>query len=130
MQGVNIEDVLARFILDPNRFSSTKNEVKFRAFLPNPMGELSVFVVSKWDEEKIWQVGKKYVANPLGKTLKARGDIKVSVVVEHGLAVDKDDIPPGHANVLGWPDKSEQKITAMKLAKASRLVITPPKFQA
>jgi len=125
MEEVTAKDILARFILDRGSFSPANNTVKKGAFMPNPSGELSVFVITTWTEEKIWQVGQDAVANPRQKTLKARGDVPVSVVLENGLTIDLDNTPPGHANVLRWPDKSEQKAIAIKLAQAAKLVLFP-----
>ena len=128
MPEVTEEDILARFILHRNRYSPTKGIVKLHAFMPDPKGELSVFVISNWLDEIIWQVGQDYVAGPQGKSLKARGDLVVSVVLKNRLTVDMDNNPVGHANVMGWPDsdhKDEQKIIAIELAKASRLLINP-----
>ena len=125
LEEVTTDDILARFILEREKFSPVNNAVKFRAFLPNPRGELSVFVITGWTEEKIWQVGQEFVATPQGKSLEARGDVSASVIWASNLSIDLDNAPPGHANVLGWPDKSEQKAIAIKLAQAAKLVIFP-----
>jgi len=130
MLDVTAKDILARFILERRgKYTLSTGEVKFRAFMPNPRGELSVFVITNWSEDRVWQVGQEYVAGPQEKTLMARGDVVVSVVLENDLKVDRDDNPPGHANVLNWPEKSKQKLVAIKLAKAAKLVINPPELQ-
>ncbi len=125
MEEVTAKDILARFILERKKYSPVNNTVKFRAFLPNHRRELSIFVINNWTEEKIWQVGQEFVAAPQGKSHEARGDVSASKVWENDLSIELDNTPPGHANVLGWPDKSEQKAIAIKLAQAAKLVINP-----
>jgi hypothetical protein len=43
-------------------------------------------------------------------------------VAEVGLKIDADDIPPHHANIVGWPnDASEVKLKALMLADKALL---------
>lgn len=128
MEDIAPQEILSRFILDSGCFSKEKNEVKFRAFLPDPYREVSVFRVTGWAEELIWQVGLTYIANPQHRSLKARADILTENVIDNGLVVNPDEPPPNHAVIVEWPDgesKDERKLIAMKLAKSARLSIYP-----
>ncbi len=41
---------------------------------------------------------------------------------EAGLFIDPDDIPPRHANIIGWPDEdSAIKLAAIELAQKAKL---------
>ena len=115
-------DPLARYLLQRSHFSPTKSLVKPSAFLPNRHGETSVFQIQGLSEEEIWQIGEEYVSGPLEKMLRARADIVVSVVEKQGLDVNSDNIPPRHANIIGWPEeKSAQKLLALELASRAAL---------
>lgn len=94
--------------------------------MPNPRGELSVFRVQGLGETEIWDIGRNYVSRPQGKTLRGRGEVTASLVQQQGLVVEADDIPPRHANVLGWPlEKSARKLIAVELANQASLRICP-----
>ena len=59
-----------------------------------------------------------------GRRIHGRGDLTADDVVAAGpLAVDFDDTPPRHANVVGWPqDRAGQKVLAQALAAAAMSV--------
>lgn len=69
-------------------------------------------------ENEVWALGEKLRPEPpLG-----RADINVAAVRETGLTVDADDIPPRHANIVGWPDEASAiKLKAMELAEQAIL---------
>jgi hypothetical protein len=90
--------------------------------MPNRNGELSVFRIQELPEEQIWEIGRRYVSEPQGKTLYGRGDVFASIVIENNLTINLDDNPPRHANVVGWPaDKSKLKLIALELANQATL---------
>jgi hypothetical protein len=79
---------------------------------------LSVFRTSGLEEHAIWILGESLRAQPL----KGRADITAAAVEETGLAVDADDIPPRHANVVGWPDDhSAIELKALELSQRAHL---------
>lgn len=120
------EETLSRFIFSSGHFAATKGIVKYRAFMPDPYDDLSVFRTSDWTEERIWEQGKA----DSERTLKARGDLLASVVMEaEELFIDPDDEPPEHANIKGWPagpeNKSKRMEIAMSLAFEAKLLLCP-----
>lgn len=118
--------LLARFLTSKNHFSTERNEVKAAAFLPPPDLKLSVFDIMHLSEQQIWAIGKKHVCEPRGKTLYGRGQFPVSTAVGVGLRVEVDNDPPRHASLYGWPpEKSEQKVVALQLAKRAELKRVP-----
>ena len=122
LENLRPTDPLARYLLQKSHFSAANSRVKPSAFLPNRKGETSVFQTRGLSEEKIWQIGTKYISAPLEKTLRARADVIVSVVEKQGLNVDVDNTPPRHANIIGWPEeKSAQKLLALELASRASL---------
>lgn len=96
--------------------------MKHGAFLPSPNPETSVLEVSVFrvfglSDEEIWSIGDAGLRPPGRSTLYARGDLTVTSVERNRLQVAPDDVPPRHANIVGWPDeKSEQKLRAIELA--------------
>lgn len=127
MNPLSPTDWLARFIFNRNHYSPDKRVVKYGAFLPHRNAETSVLEVSVFritglPEVEIWSVGELEVAEKSGRTLRARADISVATVQAKELHADLDDIPPGHANIVGWPDeKSKQKLMAIELAASALL---------
>lgn len=122
MPDINPQETLARFVLSRSHYSPQNNRVKYNAFMPNRVGELSVFRIQGLLEEQIWEVGQRYVSGPQDKTLHGRGDVVASVMIEKNLSIIPDDDPPGHANVVDWPaEKSECKLVAMEIAQRAEL---------
>lgn len=124
MNGVQANELLARFIFSKQHFSRENNRVKHNAFLPTPEGETSVSRIDTLDENAVWTIGQE-VASVRQQMLYGRGDIKASRVFSIGLNVVPTETPPHHANIVKWPaEKSEQKLRAMELAGAAKLVLT------
>jgi len=82
---------------------------------------MSVYRTDTVDEGEIWEIGRKYVAEPQGKTIRARGDLLAEVILHVGLEVVPDPKPHKlHANIVGWPnEKNEQRMIAVELANAA-----------
>jgi hypothetical protein len=58
--------------------------------------------------------------------VRARADIVVRDVEAASLRVVLDDMPPRHANVIGWPEeKSARKVRAAELAARASLKLAP-----
>ena len=124
---------LSRFVLDRKHFDADR--VKFRAFEPPP-GEVTLSV-SRTDgltEPEVWRHGDKWVAEPNGRTIYARGDFNLKQVREvqqggFGLSVAPDEEPERHANVVGWPtieQKEVRRSLAQQLAAQAFCVPRPP----
>lgn len=95
----------------------------WRAFLPKKGSqELSVFRTKGLPEAAIWELAETYIkSNP-----KARTEVSPQDVVDSGLDVDPDNVPPRHANIIGWPlGKDAQMSHAVELAKRGTLVLGP-----
>lgn len=95
--------------------------------MPPPDRKTSVFQTNELVEGEIWDIGEAHVARPQGKTLHGRGDIlAIEVEKTNRLKIDYDNIPPRHANIIGWPDdKGEQKLLAQELAAEAKLKMKP-----
>jgi len=73
-------------------------------------------------DDEIWRIGEREVAQKSGRTLRARADITVSGVQDKELRVDLDDVPLRHANITGWPEERSKQISiAIELAADSLL---------
>ena len=62
-------EILSRFILQTNWFSSSENRVKYAAFLPDKNGETSVFRTSGITNNEIWEIGDCEVSIKRGKPI-------------------------------------------------------------
>jgi hypothetical protein len=112
---------LSRYLFSKNNFSQAKHIVRYTAFMPPPDKRLSVFRTLDLPEATVWAIGDD-VGRQRNKTLLGRGDIKAVAVHEVGLAIDPNDVPPRHANIIGWPDDdSAIKLTAIELAQRAEL---------
>ena len=118
MRYVDASEILARYIFTKNHYRTSDNTVKYSAFLPPPDKRLSVFRTSGMGEHAIWALGESLRQ----QRLKGRADIRAAAVVETGLAIDADDIPPRHANIVGWPDDhSAIMLKALELSQQAHL---------
>jgi len=113
-------EILSRFILQTNWFSSSKNRVKYAAFIPNRNGETSVFRTSGITNDEIWNIGDREVSIKRNKLILGRADIRTINVMSKDLEVVRSEPPVRHANIIGWPDEwSKQKLIAIELALES-----------
>lgn len=124
--AVSTEESLGRYLLYSAYYSSSKNSVKPRAFLPPSDLRLSVFRIDDLQLEEIWEMGQKKVIAAMLQPRKLLGiaDIKASKVQENELEVEPDNIPSRHANIIGWPEeKAQRMLIAQKLAAEAKLVL-------
>lgn len=122
LDQINPEENLARYILQKNQFSSVNQRVKYSTFMPAPNGETSVFRISTLSTNEIWKIGDSEVAQKRGLHLLARADIAASHIIKVNLKIIPDNIPPRHANIVGWPEeKSARMSIALELAKNAQL---------
>jgi hypothetical protein len=109
---------LARYLYERKHFSIQNGRVKERAFLPPPSLRLSVFVVDALSHGEIVALGSGVTE----RELLAYAMLNNSVAAEQGLAVERDDTPLRHAEIVGWPsEKEHQKEIARELAAAAQL---------
>lgn len=121
MVQVDPSEDLTKFIFNRSQFSPSNDRVKYSAFMPSPNRRLSVFRIAGLAENDVWEIGET-IGERRTLPLLARADIKVSSVAEAGLKIDADDIPPQHANIIGWPeDHSAVILKAKELARKAQL---------
>jgi hypothetical protein len=123
---VSTRETLTRYLLSKKLFSRANNRVKPQAFMPPADLKLSVFRTDKLSEIQIWKIGEKRVARKTKppRNLHGRADIKALKVVETGLRIIPDNVPPRHANIIDWPDeKSEIIEIALELAANASLAL-------
>jgi hypothetical protein len=118
LNPVDPAETLARFLYSKNHYKPSDHTVRYAAFMPPTSKRLSVFRIFTLQENEIWKLGDTLrIEPPLG-----RADIKALVVTETGLTVEADDIPPRHANIIGWPNESSEiKLKALILAEKALL---------
>lgn len=110
---------LARYIYSKSYYRPSDNTVRHAAFMPPKNRRLSVFRIFGLRENEIWELGDNLRTD---QPLLGRADIKAGSVNETGLAVEADDIPHRHANIVGWPDDdSAIRLKALELAEKAHL---------
>lgn len=117
-------ETAARFLIRSNQFALSHQRVRPQAFYPSKRDHrVSVFIIDGLEDPQIWYLGEEHVAKPQGRTVLARGELTGNQVSEVGdLRLNRDDHPPRHANIDGWPaDKDEWKLLAQELAGMARL---------
>lgn len=120
---INPSDDLTKYIFNKSQFSSSNKRVKYSVFIPPSNRRLSVFCIECLSENEVWEIGND-VGIERKLTLLARADIKASSVTKTGLEIDADNIPPRHANIVGWPaEDSEIKLRAVELAEKAQLYL-------
>ena len=125
---VSNREFLTRYLLSKRFFSRKNNRVTRQAFMPPANMKLSVFRIDKLPEFKIWKIGEKRVASKTQppRNIHGRADIKASNVLETGLRIFPDNIPPRHANIIDWPDEKSKRIEiALELAANASLRLRP-----
>lgn len=102
-------------------YSRKYKKVKTAAFLPRDR-ILSIFGITGLTESDIWDIGEKYVTQPIGRNLHGRAEIIPQLLRQYDLVLDIDNNPTRHANIIDWPpDKDAQKSIALDLAEQAEL---------
>jgi len=120
-------ELLARFVLFSGHIRSSDNTVKPDAFMPHPHVELSLTRHLEATDDEIWQEGER-VAAARG-TLHGSADVVASAFLDESLRVEAKPIGvnPNHADATGWPpEKAEQKIKAISIARKCKLTRKRP----
>lgn len=115
-------DRLSRFIRSRKDFAAQKGRAKRNAFMPsgNPL-QLSVFVTQDLNETEVWAL-----TSHLQDKVRARADFTNDFLTRQALTLDRDDDPPRHANVVGWPSEKEHQMSiALEFEIAAHLVVAP-----
>ncbi len=121
---VSREELLGRYLLEESYFSSSKNAVKPKAFMPPLDLKLSVFRIHGLSRSEIWDIGDEKVAAIMGKTLKGVAEIKAEKVFNEELDINPNEPPTRHANITGWPEeKAKRQSIAQELAAEAKLVL-------
>ena len=125
LERVNPEELLSRYILQKSYYSSRDKVVKHNAFMP-PAGkdDVSVYRTANLSNEDIWQIGKTYVAQKIGKPLLGRAELIADDAIAQGLYVKSDPTPhPRHANIGGYPIDNTEKIRMIAVELAVRATL-------
>ncbi len=123
---VNPNESLGRYLKEKTGYFSTdRNSVLPRAFMPPTNLRLSVLRIDGLKLDEVWEIGQKEVIDvlPQPKTLYGMADIKASKVREFELEIEPSNIPPRHADICGWPEKAKIKSVAQQLAAEAKLIL-------
>ena len=123
---VNPNESLARYLNEKSGYFSTdRNSVLPRAFMPPPNLRLSVFRIDGLELDKVWEIGQKRVIDvlPQPKTLYGMADIKALKVRKFDLEIEPTNTHPRHADICGWPEKAKHKSVAQQLAAEAELTL-------
>lgn len=97
--------------------------------MPPPDLQLSVFLVTSLPSMDVWELGKGVPNKHPRPSLYGKADITVGTVQDQNLKASRDDDPPRHVNIVGWPDyadaKDRIKSIAQELARYASLTLLP-----
>jgi len=122
---VSDDECLARFLLNKKYIRKGKMKPHHAAFVPYSRVELSVSRIDGIEENEIWKLGERVVEMRSDNVrLFGRAELQAfRYRQKEYLDVIKDEPPPRHAIVKGWPDiKAKQKMIALELAEDARLI--------
>jgi hypothetical protein len=117
-------ELLTRYITDQEYLTPNSDRVHWRAFRPRPSDkELSIARIGALTVPEIWQLGDQLAGQPSNRTVCGRADLgptEVRAVKTNGHSLDAipDDPPERHAIIVGWPDDSNARKTAMMQLRA------------
>ena len=126
-EEVSAEEPITRFITGKDYYRPSNGTVKHNAFMPNRKGETSVYRTKDLADDEIFEIGRIFFAEKIGKSLEGRADISAFEVFEKELAIVAQPTPhPRHANIVDWPpDKSQSRLIAVELAAKAKLKLIP-----
>ena|SRR2546422_696524 len=122
---------LSPFLFHSNEYDPGKKIVRHPAFTPSRRLRKSAYWTSKLLDGQIWSIGARFVAPLRGLPIKARADLKSTVVYDDlPLKVKLTSKPhPRHVDIVGWSgERKKDRLHAVKLADESKLVIYPAAF--
>ena len=122
-EALSPSESVARFITQKVYYRPSDGTVRHNAFMPYKQKETSVYRIIDLDDEKVFEIGHRFVAVVLNNPLLGRADIVVSKILEKDLRVEPYPIPhPRHANIVDWPaEKSKHRLIAIELAAEAEL---------
>ena len=125
--GLNSQ--LARFAVHSNELKSSGINPKL--FRPTKERKVSVSRIEDKTEEETIEEGKRVVRIRQDvDTLYGWAEIATREVYDIGLSVDDDDDPPGHSNIIGWPEEEKKFLKCrQELAKRSAKKQLPKPIQ-
>ena len=97
---------LARFLFQRGDYSPGNRVVRPKAFLPHN-GQTSVFAIAGLGQLAINALGEE-LGRTRGKPAKGRAELDVVDVTAVGLRFVRDDVPPRHGNLVGWPNEGPE----------------------
>ena len=102
------DDELTRYIRPKQkRYITEDGKVRTAAFSTGSDGKISVFVTSNMLLNDIWAHGDEHFP----QEIIGRAYLDAQVVFDEGLSIDFNDIPPKHADILGFPDNQELNLS-------------------
>ena len=122
----HLPDSFARFAVHRGLVASI---VRPKLFEPGRDSRLSVFSIQDLTYAEILEIGTQVVKNHnTAQRLYGWAEFSEADVEEVGLQVERDDVPPRHSSIVGWPIKdSERKEITLALAqRASAVVLDSP----
>lgn len=97
--------------------------------MPPPDLKLSVYQITNVPDVEVWTLGRVVLQQHPQPRLYGRADIPAGALHDQKLKAVRDDDPPRHVNVVGWPDyaqgKDAIKSLAQQLAKSAKLSLLP-----
>jgi hypothetical protein len=129
--GISVEpsasEPAARFIFSKSHFSRTSRRVKPRALEPPEDDlELSVFRTHGLSSERIWDLGTRFATGLSHRSIHARADFPFAEAFACALSARRDEPPPRHAVLHGWPTGKDARMSVAQQLAARVILELPP----
>lgn len=76
--------------------------------MPAKDGKTSIFRIAGLTDSVVLAIGNREVG--VNRRLHGWGVFEARSVVDLGLRLEPDDVPPRHANIVGWPEDKDAVI--------------------
>jgi len=122
---VEESECITRYIFEKKRYSKVNKRVKYKAFIPPPNGQMSIYRIDELEDATIWELAREYVEPQYGKRALARADTSAEKVFAESLSIVPNVDPhPRHAEMTGWPSNEDAKqMIAVTLADDAKLIL-------
>jgi hypothetical protein len=102
---VGRSEPLGRFLTSRSQFAKTTKTVKRAGVMPAKDGKTSVFRIGGLTDASVLMIGKREIGER--RTLYGWGIFEARAVLDLGLRLEPDDVPPRHTNIAGWPEDKD-----------------------
>jgi hypothetical protein len=104
------DEPIARYLPQKDRYRRNPPAVKPVAFLPDAKGETSVFRIFGMTPDQAFLLGDRYLNLGPDRLHHGYAELRAGEIDDVGLRLERDNSPPRHAAIVGWPGNEEDRL--------------------